>query len=288
MGGIARSPANAEYAGLTQFPVTGNLNGMSYCISHDRPYALDLDTDRDVVCLLLGDIQSVSCFEGDREAEFTFFGDSAAIHPREGHIRVRASEVRHGFIAFGYQRGFEETADHGDSVGRKITHSCNNMQNQQIQHLARYARSRCRSGRAFELLELQCLGSLVYLEATQQACQVPEPRPEHLSDRAFDRIVEYVDDRLDGPIACPDLALAVDLPMRVVFQGIRSRTGKTPYRFILDKRTARAEDLLINTALPIAEIAYACGFSSQQHLTSTLTRTIGQSPSAIRRRPSRA
>jgi transcriptional regulator GlxA family with amidase domain len=34
--------------------------------------------------------------------------------------------------------------------------------------------------------------------------------------------------------------------------------------------------------MPISEIALLCGFSSQQHLTSTLTSKLGQSPQKIR------
>jgi len=58
----------------------------------------------------------------------------------------------------------------------------------------------------------------------------------------------------------------------------------TPYRFVIEKRIERAQDLLQNSELPIAEVAYACGFSSQQHLTTTLSRITGVTPMRLRQR----
>jgi AraC family transcriptional regulator len=56
----------------------------------------------------------------------------------------------------------------------------------------------------------------------------------------------------------------------------------SPYQYVMEKRVERARHLLQSTEMPISEIALLCGFSSQQHLTSTLTSKLGQSPQKIR------
>lgn len=272
----------ADYRGLDQFGLTGSIEGMSFCIAGARPYALDLDTDRDVICLLLGAIHSTCSFEDDRESEFTFFGESTAFHPRAGHIRVRAGDVKRGFIAFGYTDAFQQIADHGDGIGRRVSHSRSNLQSERIKHLARYARSRLAEGRGMDRFEMQCLGSLVYLETTRRLCQGQPAPPATLSGRDFARIVEFILQELENPISCPQLAEVVNLPLRVVFDGMKTRTGMTPYRFVIEKRVERARHLLKNSDLPIAEVAYACGFSSQQHLTTTLSRLTGVTPMKLR------
>jgi AraC family transcriptional regulator len=51
---------------------------------------------------------------------------------------------------------------------------------------------------------------------------------------------------------------------------------------VLHRRVARAEQLLTHSELAISEIALACGFASQQHLTATLSRKLGNTPRRLR------
>jgi AraC-like DNA-binding protein len=48
-------------------------------------------------------------------------------------------------------------------------------------------------------------------------------------------------------------------------------------------RIHRARELLSLTERPLAEIAYACGFSSQSHMTSWFRRKHGVTPKQFRR-----
>ena len=65
---------------------------------------------------------------------------------------------------------------------------------------------------------------------------------------------------------------------------MKLRTGLSPYRFVTERRLDRARHLLSTSRLPISEIALACGFSSQQHLTSALSAKLGTTPLKIRKR----
>jgi transcriptional regulator GlxA family with amidase domain len=49
------------------------------------------------------------------------------------------------------------------------------------------------------------------------------------------------------------------------------------------QRVKRAKELLRGTSTSIAEIALACGFSDQSHLTRVFSKTFGISPGAWRR-----
>ena len=93
-------PGLTSFRGLEQFHLRGDANGVGYCIAGAKPYALEFSNSADVICLLLGDINSSTRFEDDREKPLVFLGDSTAFHPRVGNVRVRAADVRHGFIAF--------------------------------------------------------------------------------------------------------------------------------------------------------------------------------------------
>jgi AraC family transcriptional regulator len=105
-----------------------------------------------------------------------------------------------------------------------------------------------------------------------------------LSDQEFARISAFIDQGLEEDISCAGIARAVDLPLRVVFTGMKARTGLSPYQFVLERRVERAQELLRETELSIAEIAFRCGFASQQHLTATLSRKLGDTPYRLRSR----
>ena len=75
-----------------------------------------------------------------------------------------------------------------------------------------------------------------------------------------------------------------NMPLRVVYQSVKLRTGRSPYNLVIEKRIERASAMLRDTNATIAEIACACGFSSQQHLTATLSRRLGRTPRRLRDR----
>ena len=271
-----------RYGGLEQFPVRGSHGGVDYCIAGSKPYALEFANGSDVICLLLGDIFSKTRFEDDTEEQLVFQGETAAFHPRHGNVRVAASSVRHGFIAFAYSDEFQAAISDRSLKEARKAGSTNNIRQKSIRHLACYARERIRLRRSLDPLEIQYLGGMVYLETVQGLRTVRPVNSAGLSDGEFARISTFIDAELEGDISCARIAKAVDLPLRVIFDGMKARTGLSPYQFVLEKRVGKAQDLLTHSDLSIAEIAFRCGFASQQHLTATLSKRLGSTPHRLR------
>jgi AraC family transcriptional regulator len=282
MPAISRGIPDDRFLGLEQFSRRGRADDVGYCIAGAEPYALEFNNDADVICLLLGDIATDTKFEDDPERSLIFAGQSSAFHPRGGNVRVRAHEVRHGFIAFSYSPSFQDNFDDVDLESRRRDGSRNNIRGEAIVSLARYARSRLGTGAPLTRSELQSLGSLIYLETLRTLEDTRGGPRNGLSDREFAAICEFIDNELGNDLTCAALAAAAGVPLRVVFDGMRVRTGMSPYRYVMEKRVERARHLLTNTATPISEIALLCGFSSQQHMTSTITGRLGRSPQKIR------
>ncbi len=281
---IDRQPELAGYRGLEQFAARGAVEDIGYCHAGGTPYSLEFSNDADVICLLLGDIQTETEFEDDGERPLVFAGESSAFHPRGGNVRVRAHQVRHGFLAFSYAPRFQSIVDDVD-IGRiRQRGSCNNIRQDSIGSLARYARSRIASRDPLRPFELQSLAALVYLETVRRLGSGTERPRQGLSDREFAEISAFIDAELASEITCAGLAKAAGVPLRVVFDGMKLRTGLSPYRFVTERRLERARQLLSTSRLPISEIALACGFSSQQHLTSALSAKLGTTPLKIRKR----
>jgi AraC family transcriptional regulator len=282
--GIMGAPAgNREFRGLDQFDRSGAAAGVSFCIAGARPYALDFNNGDDVICLLLGDIRSVSRFDADAPGDLRFVGETSAFHPAHGRVQVDAHEVRRGFVAFGYPSRYLDRVEDRRLDPIRRSGSQNNIAGDNIRLLARYARQRLASGEPMSELEIESLAALVYVETLRFLGDGTEPR-HGLSDEQFNRIDEFILRELDTHITCARMAEAVDLPLRVVVDGIKQRTGLTAYRYVIERRMDRARHLLQSTSLPISEVALSCGFSSQQHLTATLSRNLGLTPKRARDR----
>jgi AraC family transcriptional regulator len=270
------------FRGLDQFHVRGDTDGVGYCIAEAKPYALEFSNTADVICLLLGDISSSTKFEDDCEKPLIFLSESTAFHPRIGNVRVRADEVRHGFIAFSYAEEFQGLLDDRSIDGLRRAGSRNNIRNDAIKFLARYVKERLRRPERLQPLELQFLALGTYTETMRQLDRVTAARRTTLSDQEFARLCDYVEENLEGKLTCADLSRAANLPLRTVYESVKARTGRSPYSLIIEKRIERACSMLRHSNASIAEIACACGFSSQQHLTATLSRRLGRTPRRLR------
>jgi AraC-like DNA-binding protein len=79
------------------------------------------------------------------------------------------------------------------------------------------------------------------------------------------------------------VARACGLSKGHFIKAFRISTGLTPYQWLQRHRVDRAKDLLRDPGIAIAEVAVACGFADQSHLTRVFSRTVGRSPAAWRR-----
>jgi AraC family transcriptional regulator len=275
-------PGSMPFRGLEQFRFRGQANGIGYCVAGAKPYALEFSNTADVICLLLGDINSDTKFEDDREKPLVFLGESTAFHPRIGNVRVRAADVRHGFIAFSYANDLQSVLDDRSIDDLRRAGSCNNIRNGAIKFLARYVKERLRRPDPLQPLEVQFLALGTYVETMRQLAAAAPARPELLSDQEFARLCDYINGNLEDKLTCAGLSRALNMPLRIVYQGVKLRTGRSLYNLIIEKRIERATGMLRETDASIAEVACACGFSSQQHLTATLSRRLGRTPRRLR------
>lgn len=80
-----------------------------------------------------------------------------------------------------------------------------------------------------------------------------------------------------------DLASDLSMSPRHLTRLYKATTGKTLARRQREIQILRAEHLL-SGALPLADIAFSCGFSSQSHFTTVFWQETGTTPAAWRKR----
>jgi AraC-like DNA-binding protein len=97
------------------------------------------------------------------------------------------------------------------------------------------------------------------------------------------RAKELIDARLDGSIPLAELARNCGLSVRHFTRAFRQSTGVSAHRWLTERRLDRARSLLERSEDPLRDIAAACGFATQSHLTRVFTRATGIGPGAWRR-----
>lgn len=93
----------------------------------------------------------------------------------------------------------------------------------------------------------------------------------------------FIHKHLHEPLPVSRLAGAVYCSVGHFHVLFRDATGATPNRYVSEIRLGRARELLLETALPLTEIASQVGFSSQSALTHAFRRQYGEPPGRLRR-----
>lgn len=126
-----------------------------------------------------------------------------------------------------------------------------------------------------------CLARLLLIRVSRHLRRARRD-PRALSAALLARLKEHVMAHLGERILVADLAREAGLSVDQFTWSCRAETGRTPHQWVLALRMAQACHLLQATRLPIAEVAQACGFSSQQHLTNALRSRAGITPARLR------
>ncbi|WP_207459676.1 AraC family transcriptional regulator [Azospirillum sp. SYSU D00513] len=99
-----------------------------------------------------------------------------------------------------------------------------------------------------------------------------------LAPAVLRRVAEFVEAHLDAPLSIDDLAAVAGLSPFHFARAFKRSTGEAPHRFVLRRRIERAKSLIAMDGLPLAEVAAACGFSSQSHFTLRFREVTGLTP----------
>lgn len=97
------------------------------------------------------------------------------------------------------------------------------------------------------------------------------------------RAKELISENLEGNLSTADLARECSLSSGHFARAFRHSTGVSPHQWLVRCRIDKAEGLLRDGRLSLAEIASACGFADQSHFTKAYARLRGISPGAWRR-----
>ncbi len=91
-------------------------------------------------------------------------------------------------------------------------------------------------------------------------------------------IIELMEANLSEPLSLIEIADHVDLSRRQIERLFRTEMGRSPARYYLEIRLDRARHLLIQSSMPVVEVAVACGFVSASHFSKCYRELYARSP----------
>jgi len=91
-------------------------------------------------------------------------------------------------------------------------------------------------------------------------------------------IIELMEAFLSEPLSLIEIAEKADLSRRQVERLFRQEMGRSPARYYLEIRLDRARQLLLQSSLPVVEVAVACGFVSASHFSKCYRELFERSP----------
>jgi transcriptional regulator GlxA family with amidase domain len=97
------------------------------------------------------------------------------------------------------------------------------------------------------------------------------------------RAKHIMSENLDSAIQVDELAEACRLSVSHFARAFKVTTGQSPHRWLLGYRVERAKRLLLESKLPLTNVALACGFADQSHFARVFSRIAGAAPGAWRR-----
>jgi len=104
-----------------------------------------------------------------------------------------------------------------------------------------------------------------------------------LSALQMRKATEFLNTHLDGDVDLQQVAAVCDLSLSHFARAFRQTYGKPPYRWLIERRIDKAKDLLMNTRLPLSDIAVRCGFTDQSGFNRSFKRMYGITPGIWRR-----
>jgi AraC family transcriptional regulator len=97
------------------------------------------------------------------------------------------------------------------------------------------------------------------------------------------KVREFIDGSLNSKIRLQDCAGKVRLSASHFSRAFKATFGTTVLDYIHRRRVERAQQLMLSSELPLAQIALSCGFADQAHYCRIFRTIVGLSPNVWRR-----
>src|SRR5690625_819968 len=90
--------------------------------------------------------------------------------------------------------------------------------------------------------------------------------------------IRIMEENIETPLSPGEIAARIGISTRQMERLFGKYLNTSPSRYAMEMRLHRARNLIVQTELPMAEIAMACGFNSTSHFAKTFRSHFGVTP----------
>jgi len=107
------------------------------------------------------------------------------------------------------------------------------------------------------------------------AIQLPSQTSAQLAPWQAGRVLSFIEDNLAAPLLIRDVARVARLSSSYFSSAFKSTFGRSVKGFIIARRLARAQGLMLASDDTLAQIALTVGFADQAHFSRCFRNNIG-------------
>ena len=115
-----------------------------------------------------------------------------------------------------------------------------------------------------------------------QCTQDAPPQPVEDAESLGRKIQEYIDRHYTEALTLQDIGDALHISAYYLSHVFKESSGYSPMQYLLRRRIGEAQNLLLNTDLPIARIAEQVGFETQNYFNAQFSKFVGTPPRKYR------
>ncbi|MEC4812464.1 MAG: AraC family transcriptional regulator [Scytonema sp. PMC 1069.18] len=219
--------------------------------------------------------------DGLRKSEYLTQGSVAIIPTGTTHRCLWQEDVKFMFVAvdptFLKQIGIEVvSAEEIELIPHFAT-----LQDPLILGIVLSLKDQLEPQRQVDHLYIEQLKTTLVIHLLKKYC-VTKPKistsTDGLSKQKLRLILEYIHGNLETEIHLTKLAQIAGISQYYFCQLFKNSVGITPYQYVIQQRIEKAKQMLKNQKIAICDIALACGFANQSHLTKHFRKLTGSTP----------
>ncbi|MGK9287167.1 helix-turn-helix domain-containing protein [Sinorhizobium meliloti] len=244
-----------------------------------------LSTGHSIVVMLARSPGFRFAFDSERSREFDLIAGMLGIAPAGMECKAEWSAPIESVVVALSPESMRELAGHEiDRPDVEITPVNHTIDNTALQLATMIKAELSRPDHANELYldSLITLLGVHVLRRYSSAAKPLKPVDGGLSTVAANRVREYLHEHFRRKLTISEIAATCGLSPGYFTQAFAKTFGRPPHRYVLELRLEFAEKLLAGTDMPVAEIAYLSGFSSQSHLTNMMKTHRDKTPRQFR------
>jgi AraC family transcriptional regulator len=133
-------------------------------------------------------------------------------------------------------------------------------------------------------LQADSLFTSLIVTCLQEAGHMKKPQDsdERLCKWQLKKAMLLINEQMTEPVTLASIATAMDMSEYHFLRAFRNTTGLPPHQYQIMLRVNMARQMIVRSKLGLSEIAFASGFSSHAHMTTTLKKWTGKTPAAYR------